>query len=181
MLDKLKNNELVLKLWDKVQTNEKTRALVEKIRNFELTKEKLLYALLGTKGIIEVVIALMILFKVQVGVFIKHIGTWFTGGSVFIGFVNLIIFMCICIILGQFMLKEVEEPLEKKVNLSTTIDLSLLAISFVGAIINVLAHKHMFIIALTKATVVSVGAAIFFAILNAVALIIYKKVSERLV
>ena len=79
------------------------------------------------------------------------------------------------------MLKEVEEPLEKKVNLSIIIDLALLTIGFVGAIINVLAHNHMFITALTKSLVVSVGAAIFFAFLNAVALIIYKKVSERLV
>ena len=154
--------------------------VIDKIKKFDLSKETLLYILLGTKGCIEIFVTFMILFRVQVGVFIKNTGLWFTGGNLFIGFVNLIIFMCICIILGQFLLKEVEESLEKKVNLSTVIDLSLLTISFVGAIINVLAHKHMFITAITKATTVSVGAAVFFAILNAIALIIYKKVSERL-
>jgi hypothetical protein len=88
--------------------------------------------------------------------------------------------MCICIILGQFLLKEVEEYLESKVNLSTVIDLSLLTVGFVGAIINVMAHKHMFITAITKATSVSVGAAVFFTILNAIIVIAYKKISERL-
>ena len=154
--------------------------MLNRIKEFNLNKDSFLYILLGIKSFIEIIVTLMILFKVQVGVFIRNIGVWFTGGNLFIGIVNLIIFMCISIILGQFMLKAVNEYAKKKVNLSTILDLVFITIGFVGAIINVLIHKQEIFVAITKATIVSVGAAVFFAILNAIILITYKKVSERL-
>lgn len=147
---------------------------------FDLTKTNLLYALLGSKLFIEIIITLNIIMRAKAGVLIYRLGNWFSGENLFIAFVNLIIMACVLIILGQLLLKKVAPEFESLVNKSTIADLSLLGFAFVVGIIKLISTHMELYYAFIKILKVSLGASVVFVILAGIVLLVYKFLGERL-
>lgn len=149
------------------------------LKNFNLNKTNLFFTLLGMKTIFELAIFFKLISKANTTPFVHNMGSWFCGENIFIGIVNFIIMACVIIILRQFFINEIDKSLILWVKRSSYVDLMLLFVGPLLGIISLVGHKVELYYAFIRILIEAVGVAVFYVMLSAIALILYKYVVKR--